>query len=881
MDLKRLAHYDIVVPIGAGGMGEVYRARDAKLGRDVALKLLPEHFARDADRLSRFEREARLLASLNHPRIAAIYGLEQDGQHRFLVLELVEGEDLSKRIARGPIPLDDALAVAQQVCEALEAAHEAGVVHRDLKPSNVVVTPNGSVKVLDFGLAKALDPATNSSNLTQSPTILGSSPTLQGVILGTAAYMSPEQARGKLVDKRADIFAFGCVLFEMLSGKQTFSGETVSDTLAAVLRSEPDWSALPKGTPRAIDRLLRRCLEKDPKRRLRDIGEATLVIDDVLSGRAPDEPPAGTSAPAKRGLSVRAVAVIVAVAAIAAAMASVFAMRMWSPPEEARAVRKMQIVVAGEDSLGAATDPCISPDGLRIAYHCGGSVWIRALDDLTPRRIAESATDVAPFWSPDGAFLGFATLDKLWKVPAAGGEPTPVCEAPANFGGGAGASWGSDEKIVFSSGSSGIYEVAASGGDAREIQPIDPAMEQDFHTPVSLPGGKGLLVVQHRARFGPDTILLIANGQRKPFLTLEGQNIWSLNYSPTGHILYTRLPDNPGLWALPFSLASLEVTGEPFLIAPQSSAGSASRDGTLAYQPSLSGDRSRISWISADGKTVTPATDVLNNVNSFALSPDGKRLVVSLREGSARDLWVMDLERNTRTKLTFVGNYNLQPLWSPDGTQVIFRDQAENTIYVVPADGTSDRRRIVKPASFATFTPDMRWVVYSAPHGEDKQLDLFMRRFDDTDTTTTALLQASGQQRYATISPDGKLLAYSSNESGSNQIYLTTFPTPTGKWQVSVTESTWPVWTQSSDRLFFCSDDAIQYVEVDEGPPIRLGTPTDVVDVHKARIELWGFRKLDVAPDGTRVLVVQTVIDEDRLNGIVVTENWLEEFSKR
>ncbi len=885
MNLKRLAHYDIVGPIGAGGMGEVYRARDTKLGRDVALKLLPEHFARDADRLARFEREARLLASLNHARVAAIHGLEQDGPHRFLVLELVEGEDLAKRIARGPIPIEDALAVASQVCEALEAAHEAGVVHRDLKPSNIVVTPNGSVKVLDFGLAKALDPATSNSNLTQSPTMLGSSPTMQGVILGTAAYMSPEQARGRLVDKRADIFAFGCVLFEMLTGKMAFSGETVSDTLAAVLRADPDWSALPKDTPGAIVRLLRRCLEKDSKRRLRDIGEAALVIDDVRAGRIVEEPRvAVATAPSRSRLSgSRATAAIVAALAVVAALSSFVTSRLAPSPSE-RPLRKLLLDVVSNDSLGAPETPRISPDGRRIAYHCGGHVWIRDLDELEPRRIAEASAEVSPFWSPDGAHLGYATSRRIWKVRADGSDPTPVCDSPANFGGGAGGAWTDDGRILFSYGNGGVYEVPASGGDAKELIAVDIKVEQDIHQPIALPKGRGVVFIQHRQRHGPDTIQLFANGERKTLLTLEGQNLWSVEYAPSGYLFFVRIPDNAGLWAVPFSVESLALTGEPFLVAPKSSEGSEAIDGTLAYLPTLFGDLVRLAWYDEGDRFLAHATEQLQNVNAIALSPDESKIAVSMRDAATRDIWVVDLARNTRSRLTFSGNYNTQPAWSPDATTIAYRNVDDQNIYVVAADGTGEPRLAARGANFPYYSPDGRWIVFNsrssgAPNTADA--DLFMVDASLVDTTRVTVFVGTGNQRCPAVSPDGKYVAFLSNESGADGVYMTTFPKATGKWQVSVQgDASWPVWSPSGDRICYVVEDRVESVTVEAGPTPRLGSPRKVLNTAPARMELWGFTKLDVASDG-RLLIVATIRPADAQDGIVMVENWLSEFQEQ
>lgn len=881
MEPTRLSHYDITGKIGAGGMGEVYRARDSKLGRDVALKLLPDAFARDPERLSRFEREARLLASLNHPRIGAIYGLDESSGVRFLVLELVEGEDLARRLQRGAIPVEDALTIAEQVCEALEAAHEAGVIHRDLKPSNIIVSPNGAVKVLDFGLAKAFDPASNASNLTQSPTLLGSSPTMQGVILGTAAYMSPEQARGRVVDKRADIFAFGCVLYEMLAGRQAFSGETVSDTLAAVLRADADSAALPKDTPEAIRRLLKRCLEKDPKRRLRDIGEAGLIIGDVRTGRVMDGP-ASTGAPSipkQRFLTPRVI-VVAAVLLAAVGVGASALTRMLAPKAPEPPLRKF-LVSTAEDTLGSITNPSISPDGSRVAYHCAGRLWIRDLDRLASRNVGESSNEVTPFWSPDGAYVGFVTSKRLWKVPAGGGEPLPLCDSPGTFGGGAGASWGTDGRIVFATGSSGLYEVSESGGDWKELMAADPSQEQDVHTPATLPGGKGVLFVQHRNRSGPDTIQLLADGVRHNVLTLEHQNLWSLAYASSGYILFARIPENSGLWAVRYSLETHETVGEPFLVAAYASEGSTSRNGMLAYQPSISGESARLAWFDENGEFVSYAGDAIMNVNSMALSPDGNLLAASLRDGSSRDVWVIDLTRKTKTKLTFSGQYSAQPAWSPDGKAIAYRDYDEDGIYVQASDGTGERRFAAK-GSFPCFCPDGNTLTFCAPEEGQKDMDIFTIALNATDAKPQALIRAPGMQRFPSVSPDGRYIAYSSNESGIEQVYLSTFPKPTGKWQVSVSDgATWPRWSPKSDRIYFRTEEGVQMVSVEGSSVPRLGTPRDVIVATKAHMELWGLDKLAIGPDGSRVLIVQTAINASEENGIVVVENWLQEFVNR
>ena len=575
---RELGHYQVESKIGEGGMGEVYRAKDRKLARNVAIKILPPALSSDPERLLRFQREAQVLASLNHPNIAAIYGLEE-----------IEGAPLPRpRAGRGSGPRRASRAGERcrwsrrspsrsRSRDALETAHEQGIVHRDLKPANVKVTPDGKVKVLDFGLAKALQtsPAGDvDSSLSPTITSLG---TQAGVILGTAAYMSPEQARGSAVDRRADIWAFGCVLLEMLTGDNPFREPTVSDTLASILRSDPDWKRLPEGTPAAVRQLLRRCLDKDPRRRLRDIGEARIAIDGILTGTAADDEPtaAGPSVRAGTGrlLWMLAGAVLLAV------VATLLVMRMLEPSPAAPSVRRFD-AIRGPFDHGGMAPPVISPDGRRIVFARGDRLWVRRLDDLEPLKLEGTGGATQPTWTPDSRTILFVAKGEVRSVPAGGGATTTMAFGLGNLGNVGGLGCTENGRIIYSSGGGGIGEITVRGGDARDFHQPDGKTEADIHHPTFLPDGNVLYVV-HRVQEGPDTIAVLAGGTQNYVLQLESERLHNPVYSPTGHIVFRREGPKAGLWAAPFSLPKLEVTGEPFLITPDGSFPSVSNDGTL------------------------------------------------------------------------------------------------------------------------------------------------------------------------------------------------------------------------------------------------------------------------------------------------------------
>jgi Tol biopolymer transport system component len=846
---KTLAHYDITDRIGAGGMGEVYRALDKKLGRHVALKFLPDVFARDPERLSRFEREAKLLASLNHAHIAAIYGIEEADSVRFLALELVEGEDLAQRIARGALAVNETLAITRQVAEALEVAHEQGVIHRDLKPANIKVTPDGNVKVLDFGLAKALDPDSgdSASDLSQSPTVLGSSPTMQGVILGTAAYMSPEQARGKSVDRRADIFAFGCVLFEMLTGRRCFSGETVSDTLASVLARDPDWNALPSATPNTIKKLLKRCLDKDPLRRLRDIGEARIMIEDVLAGK--DEATAA-AAPVQQIGSRRGLAWITgAVAVVAIALAALLGInylrlvrqaptvvRAFVPPPEGMAFALSAL------HPGAAV---VSPDGSRLVFaarDADGAVllYVRDLDEVDARPLPGTDGGGYPFWSPDSKHIGFVADGKLKRIDAAGGPPLTLCDAAVGKGG----TWNREGVILFApSFNTPIHRVSAAGGVSTAVTELRGAQGENSHRhPHFLPDGAHYLYFS-RGSASPsgDT------GNKVMLASLDGDSSRVLVHSRShsiyaaAHILFIR---ESALMAQPFDPDKLEFTGDAFPVVEQvkyipgayRGVFSASNNGVLVYQTGEGDADNQLVWLDRDGEELS----VLGDDATFAdprISPDGQSVVVEIldaRSGSW-DLWTYDVARKIRTRFTFDPTNDVEPQWSPDGETIVFGSGRSGSpdLYLKPFGGSATETELLvnERSKFPTsWSWDGEYVAYTEL-SDSTQSDIWVVSVDGDDEPFP-FIQTQFADFNARFSPDGRWVAYASSESGRTEVYVRPFPGPGRKWQISSNGGSNPTWRSDGKELFYsATSEHIVAVELDyRDDTLIIGEETPLFD---------------------------------------------------
>ena len=725
----RLGPYEILDAIGAGGMGEVYRAQDSKLGRDVALKVVPETFALDADRMTRFQREAKVLASLNHPNIASIHGLEDSGSTPALVMELVEGPTLADRIKAGAIPIDDALRIAKQIGEGLEYAHERGIVHRDLKPANVKVTSDDAVKILDFGLAKALEADPSSIDVSTSPT-LSRMATQAGVLLGTAAYMSPEQAKGKPVDRRADIWAFGCVLYEMLTGRMTFHGESVTDTLAAVIRAEPDWTRLPAATPIRVRVLLQRCLQRDPKQRLRDIGDARISLDEVLSG-ALDQPILGNAqitAPLwHRGLPW-------AVAGVLAAALAIVSWGWWRTP---RAVEQPlvrldvdlgpDISLAGPSAAGSSV--IISPDGTRLAYLASVSgsksrLFVRKLDQLKAKELAGTEGAVAPFFSPDGHWIGFSIGSKSSKISVEGGSVVPLTgevDAPAS-------SWGEDG-IVTGRYGKGLIRTPLGGGAPVPLTQIASG-ERIHGYPKILPGGEAVLFVSYHQGGGPDganvEVVSLKDHKRK---TLVSRAV-SPHYVPNGYLVYVQ---KGTLFAVAFDPDKLETRGNAVPILDDvATSGSGSGEFDISEEPAGSGTfvyrkgegvgrppMMTVQWLDSTGRK-EPLIGKPGEYMAPRLSPDGKQLALPIDQGGTSDIWVYNQQRDTMRRLTSGGGYYSDPVWSPDGQYVVFGSYADGMFWS-RADGSvqlqplTQHRTISYPRS---FSPDGKRLAYEEFNNE-------------------------------------------------------------------------------------------------------------------------------------------------------------------
>ena len=895
----RLGPYEITGTLGAGGMGEVYRATDTNLKRAVAIKVLPASVATDRDRLLRFQREAEMLASLNHPNIAAIYGLERSGGVTALVMELVEGPTLADRIALGPVPIDDALPIAKQIAEALEAAHDQGIIHRDLKPANVKVRPDGTVKVLDFGLAKALEPAATASPTTsQSPTI--TSPAMMtgvGVLLGTAAYMSPEQARGKPVDKRADIWAFGCVVYEMLAGKRAFAGSDVVETMGAVIHKDPPWDALPVGTSETLRIILQRCLDKNPQRRIRDIGDVQLALSGAFETHVSASPVA--VARSKRLLAMVLVAALIAGTCSGATVWWV----LRSTPSPAREVVRFAMTPSESEPLniqGFFRQIAISPTGTHIAYVAGSGesrLMIRSIGQVQAVPLRGSTGAGVPFFSPDGRWIGFFTggSGDLKKMPITGGAPVTICHY---VGTPRGASWGPDGTIVFATNdtNTGLLSVSADGGEPRPLTKPHPAQgEQDHWMPSFSPDGRVIFFTISSER-GADSAQVAAldlrTGERKTLIRGGSDAVYveaAGRSQQDGFLVYGYAGT---LKAARFDLSRLSLVTEPASIVERVvmlqtavTDFSVSRDGTLVYVPgdSSTGVARALTWVSRDG-TEQPLNAPRRPYTSARLSPDGTRVVLAASD-EANDVWIYDIGRQSLTRLTTDPNLDNSAIWSVDGQRIFFTSARSGppNIYSQRADGTGMADRLTISANIqglGSFSPDGQLLVFHEGNTIN-QGDLLLLRLDPK-PRVEPLLRTSLSEGAGEVSPDGRYIAYHSNESGRNEVYVRPFPMVEGggRWTISNAGGSRPAWSSDGKELFYLdATTAMMTVPIQAAPTFSAGTPTRLFDGPWYVVSTT--RPYDVSRDGQRFLMIRNA---DGANSgpatIEVVVNWLDELKR-
>jgi len=867
----RIGAYEITAKLGEGGMGEVYRAHDTKLERDVAIKVLPAAFVEDHERLARFEREAKLLAQLNHPHIAHIYGLEASGETHGLVMELVEGPTLDERLSQGQLSLEEILVIARQIAEAIEEAHEKGIIHRDLKPQNVKLTVAGQVKVLDFGLAKAMDPGASgvasASQLAQSPTLtLG--PTVHGVILGTAAYMAPEQAAGGVADRRSDVWSFGVVLFEMLTGRRLFDGETVSHLLASVLKDEPDFSALPEDLPPLIIRLLRRCLRKRPRERLQAIGDARVVIEEVLAGKLDESPAAQASPEAGRR---RGAGAWLAAALAALAIGGAAGWMLHRPPaSDPMLESRWALAIPDGLTLSTADLPqvALSRDGLQQAMVVVDEngiprLALRRADEFEPRILPGTERAATPFFSPDGAWIGFFRDTSLFKIPVSGGPPVRLAESSNDN---RGATWSSDGFVYFVTGSAEpLVRVSENGGEVEPVTRLDRARNERTHRwPQALPVGDGVLftcdTVESTEYYDDARIEAVRPSTGARQVLIEGSS--QARYSPSGHLVFAR---GGSLYAVAFDPRAFEVHGAPIEVAQgvATNVGSGavmfalSESGAALWMPGGPTADYRLVWIDRSGNetevSIPPAP-----YNEAALSPDGRKVALAGGEGGVSDLWISDLERGTLTRLT-VGEIARNPVWTPDSARVVYAIQparpgeGDYRIAWRPADGSRDAEMLLsgpQARSPRSFAADGRTLlvdggVETATSGSIWALPLA------GDRQPRELISGPFTASEPSLSPDSRWLAYVSDEGGQNNVYVRPYPSGEGRWQISLLAGFEPRWSHDGRELFYRADSVLYRVTIDTSHGFSAGRPEPLFDRVASGSRISSF---SLSPDEKRFL---------------------------
>jgi serine/threonine-protein kinase len=908
----------------------VYRARDERLDRDVAIKVLPEEVARDPERLARFEREAKLLASLSHQNIAHLYGLETvertvgegftpsrdsapsgaestpgpqaprpSSPLTFLVMELAEGETLADRIERAPIPIDDALDWARQIAEGLEAAHENGIIHRDLKPANVMLSPEGAIKILDFGLAKAWYPESSDVDLNESPTLTAGM-TRTGVMLGTAAYMSPEQARGKVVDKRTDVWAFGCVLFELLTRQRAFQGSDASQIAAAILRDEPDWAALPPGTPSHIRRLLGRCLVKSPRDRLHDIADARIELQ-PLSGddRYRTEP--ATRATAPRGRSVWLPRLVVGIVGLAlGALAAGFAFRFFETGMSPRPTARLDVFLPDDQHLDGHDSHilCLSPDGTRLVYVANGRLYLRQMDQTEPSPIRGTSGFARharnPFFSPDGEYIGFWADGMLRKIHVNGGSSTPICEIPNPRG----VSWGEDDTFLFGQGSGGIWKVSADGGPATQLIPVDAEAGEAAHGPQMLPNGSHVLFTLNTGR-GWDSAQVVVQsletGERQILVNGGADG----RYVSTGHIVFLR---GGTLFAAAFNSDDLEISGERVQVARNvrrawnlASSGigqfSISRSGTLAFSPfSPPSGVKNLVWVDRQGRA-TPLQTGNENFGYLSLSPDGNRVAVAITAGPTREIWIYDLAGNRPPFPIRRGGCSWDPVWTADGQRIIFSyadvQNSTEDLYWFSADGSDLEPELLHaqsgqqyPYAVSADGSDLFYAHFGSGEKRDEKRDVWVLDLK-TQSDPKALFDSEYNEGFGTTSPDKRWIAHTSDRTGRQEVWVASYPDLLQRQLVSSDGGTEPRWSHDGRELYYRSGDRLMVV------PIAVDTQEFSFEAPRVLFEgkmasNIGWPSYAVARDG-RFLGMQLVDqppEQPTSQRVRIVLNWFDELER-
>jgi len=863
----RIGIYEILGMLGSGGMGEVYRARDTKLGRDVAIKVLANRVTDDPVITARIEREARLLASLNHPAIATIHSVEEWEGSPAIVMELVEGETLAVKLFDGPLPVPEVVRIAKQVSEALTAAHDRGIVHRDLKPANIHLRPDGAVKVLDFGLAKSI---VQSDTQLKSQTV-----TTTGSIMGTAPYMSPEQARGHEVDRRSDIWSFGAVIYELLTGTRAFFGATPADTIVAVLSQEPDWTALPADTPEGLKALLYRCLQKDIRNRLRDLGDASFDYG------ATNPAFIGAITIARRRNLTRWLTIAASIAALGGVIW--VAALLLNRDSGGGPVRKFEVEAdgLGDDpgtfagDTGPGQGVVISPDGRRIVYPAKGKLWVRELSQLISRELDGTARAVAPTWSPDNNWVAYVVGDQLRKSPITGGPAQTMATMAGPFVEAGGAGWDSDGQLFFSMGNGPVFRVSADGGDPVPLIDVDPGI-LDYHD-VTIAAGRPLFISHYTNQ--QHSIDTLENGKREVLFGPVQQVIRHAAFSRSGHLVYQRVDSNPGIWAISVDPRTLRPRGEPFLVAQRGLRPSVAADGTLVYVTDETWGQVRISFVNRAGAVVRDVGEPAAGLRHPALSPKGDRIAYVAPVGERDDLFTMDTATGTATRLTTSGTRG-DPEWDPDGTRLLFScgaTGAEGGVCAIRVDGGAGEPVVIVPgASQPDLSVDGKSIAYILLSKETRT-DVWTAPLDKS--SPPRLIRRTPAFDFSPrLSPDGHWIAYASSEGGIPQVFVADYPLVRRRWQVSTDSGAQIDWNPRGGELFYLDGGGrLQSVTVtDQGPA---GKPRELFAETVSRAHLT--RSYSVAADGESFLVVRDV-DRGKLRPrITVVENWFAEFSPR